>query len=572
MSKGALKLTELVSVANNNAPVYNVLPGLITSTDDTTVFVFKGATKELEGWYLLDKSHTAHKQSSYSNDKGGTDNKNGLRVRLTFTINDVGMIAAPFITVTGITEKELPRSTCPSGVCILSIPGLCAGGNSDPRNAVMGYVAFVRTEKGEISGKTSEQRNFEWYRENVLLPFIKNVRCRLYQHDIDSPIPDELSAVCWCDGANTQLAAITNEDQQKEDASNKIITCKHSAARTSVEQACDCCPIFRSLKKISKSITREDAPHLGLQRIVCFEFKRLENEGVLKLSSKKLSSLVDFLSCYPTILSKAAPHDAVTAGFVDNGMIDCKSYTYPDLFSIVKTCKTVKFTNEMISRVSRHFTEMYEEQIRTGHLHDEFMEGYGFKVDRNYEGDIIRRESTCEAWQRAKCLSSQYQKDLRTRKANVYHLTKSVKLADTQKCLSNMHTQNQKCIKHLLSVVSNVLMPRPHMRLPDMSTFVMENFASCNKDLLQGFIYVREFSHWKVSTTNGFKWPKKKENLDAANRGSYNYISLAFGVRSKLVILPITAEVATTTESFDDIDDDVLLESEQPTVVELQYM
>ena len=42
------------------------------------------------------------------------------------------------------------------------------------RNAAVGYVAFIRTEKGEVSGKTSEQRNFEWYRENVLLPFIKN--------------------------------------------------------------------------------------------------------------------------------------------------------------------------------------------------------------------------------------------------------------------------------------------------------------------------------------------------------------------------------------------------------------
>ena len=45
LSKGAHKLTKLVSIANNNAPIYNVLPGLITSTDDTTVFVFKGATK-----------------------------------------------------------------------------------------------------------------------------------------------------------------------------------------------------------------------------------------------------------------------------------------------------------------------------------------------------------------------------------------------------------------------------------------------------------------------------------------------------------------------------------------------
>ena len=114
-------LVQLVSSANDNAPIYNVLPGLITSTDDTTVFVFKGETQELEGWYLVDKNHDNSKQSYFSNDTGGTDNKNRLRVRLTFTLNGVGMMAAPFITVKGITEKELPRNTCPSGVY------LCAG-------------------------------------------------------------------------------------------------------------------------------------------------------------------------------------------------------------------------------------------------------------------------------------------------------------------------------------------------------------------------------------------------------------------------------------------------------------
>ena len=152
------------------------------------------------------------------------------------------MMAALFITVTGITGKELPRTTCPSGVCIISIPGLFAGGNMDVRNDAMEYVAFVRPEKGEVSGKTSEQRNFEWYIENVLLPFVNNIRRVLYQHDKNSPIPDELSAVAWCDGANTQLAAITNKSQQKEDAANKISTCEHSAAITAVEQGCRLLP------------------------------------------------------------------------------------------------------------------------------------------------------------------------------------------------------------------------------------------------------------------------------------------------------------------------------------------
>ena len=108
----------------------------------------------------------------------------------------------------------------------------------------MGYVAFIRAKNGEVSGKTSEQRNFEWYIENSLFTFIKNIMRCLYQHGDNSPIPDELSAVCSYDGTNIQLVAITNEDQPNEDASNKISTCKHSAARTSIKQACKACPIF----------------------------------------------------------------------------------------------------------------------------------------------------------------------------------------------------------------------------------------------------------------------------------------------------------------------------------------
>ena len=49
-TKGARDLVSLVSRANKNAPIYPVLPGLITSTDDTTVFVFKGTAKESKGW------------------------------------------------------------------------------------------------------------------------------------------------------------------------------------------------------------------------------------------------------------------------------------------------------------------------------------------------------------------------------------------------------------------------------------------------------------------------------------------------------------------------------------------
>ena len=49
LSNGAVKLLELVSLANNKADVRTVLPGLVTSTDDSTVFIFKGKSKHDEG-------------------------------------------------------------------------------------------------------------------------------------------------------------------------------------------------------------------------------------------------------------------------------------------------------------------------------------------------------------------------------------------------------------------------------------------------------------------------------------------------------------------------------------------
>ena len=82
---------------------------MITSTDNTTVFICRGASTELEGWYLKESSNKGNKQSLYFNDEEGA-NKKGLRVRLTFNLNVIGMMAATYIFVTGITEKELPKS------------------------------------------------------------------------------------------------------------------------------------------------------------------------------------------------------------------------------------------------------------------------------------------------------------------------------------------------------------------------------------------------------------------------------------------------------------------------------
>ena len=52
-SKGSIALRNLVSKCNHGAPVYPVLPSLLMSTDDTTVFTFRGTMEKGEQWYLL---------------------------------------------------------------------------------------------------------------------------------------------------------------------------------------------------------------------------------------------------------------------------------------------------------------------------------------------------------------------------------------------------------------------------------------------------------------------------------------------------------------------------------------
>ena len=58
LSKGAALFTKLVSRANNNLPVRPLLPGLIISTDDFTLFVLKGKDNKSDGRYLVQKKST----------------------------------------------------------------------------------------------------------------------------------------------------------------------------------------------------------------------------------------------------------------------------------------------------------------------------------------------------------------------------------------------------------------------------------------------------------------------------------------------------------------------------------
>ena len=64
-------------------------------------------------------------------------------------------------------------------------------------------------------------------------------------------------------------------------------------------------------------------------------------------------------------------------------MLDSKLFSYPDLHTIIRTCKMIKYTAEVERIVSRNFVKLYEEQLKAGQLTDKLMENFGICLDTN---------------------------------------------------------------------------------------------------------------------------------------------------------------------------------------------
>ena len=69
----------------------------------------------------------------------------GMRVKLTYTFSAAGTVAPVFITVQGLTERELPHHHC---LC-MNIQGLCVGGGGVTLGKQQtGVLMFMRGDKG----------------------------------------------------------------------------------------------------------------------------------------------------------------------------------------------------------------------------------------------------------------------------------------------------------------------------------------------------------------------------------------------------------------------------------------
>lgn len=165
----------LIKGALGGVDIYPVHPTLHLFTDDSNVFVFEGL-EERQLPALGCTNHGGSVRGYFVVDGGG--HKNDLRVRHTFSMSAGGFLAPIFVSVTGLTEAELPSATCLDSLLIVQVAGLAVGSAVDPRNKHIGYVAFIRGRPdGAAPGsETPEMACYRDYRQNVFLPWVQELR------------------------------------------------------------------------------------------------------------------------------------------------------------------------------------------------------------------------------------------------------------------------------------------------------------------------------------------------------------------------------------------------------------
>jgi hypothetical protein len=137
---------------------------------------------------------------------------------------------------------------------VLQVPGLAPGASTNPFNADVGYICFVRSSgNNDLETKIAKEHN-----KRVRRPFIEQLRKRNSGYVPGTEVPHHLTSVGWIDGEWGQLLATTNEENLDESVTLKLVDCKGNPARTGTEQAADLTPIFKVLNKLQKNTTLKD--------------------------------------------------------------------------------------------------------------------------------------------------------------------------------------------------------------------------------------------------------------------------------------------------------------------------
>ncbi len=234
--------------------VVPIRPELIISTDNTIGYIFE-ETKDVAPKFVLATKSSIQKLGSkaiYRPD----DSKamNGMQVKPTFSFTAMGNCFPVTVTVSGLSKKEMPPG---EDFIFVEIQGLCIGGGDVGvgSSQQVGHLFLMRNTVG------AKKERFKHYQEHILVPGINQQQKKYCNYNINAgeEIPDEVTAVAWCDGVLVQIDAIRKYINLFTE--NKIIPNKQNAAGSAgVEQPADLCRVFKGIKSEIASHTVKHLP------------------------------------------------------------------------------------------------------------------------------------------------------------------------------------------------------------------------------------------------------------------------------------------------------------------------
>lgn len=512
-------------------------PHLITNQDDCTFFICEGVQPDNSSEIgLVATSALADKSTSSIHHSEDSNKMNGLRTKLHLLMNAAGDSAPPCFCFAGLSDTEMPDDK----FIVWEVEGMCVGGYGVGKSVGVGYVLFMRGTKG------AEKARFKWIRENLLFPFVNWARKEYDGFDVDTgaPISDDLTAVSWCDGDNSQIDSIVCDEGVQRYADNKVIANKHNASGTGKEQANDLGKVFIVSKNLNKTTTLEHIPRS--QHRLKASISQKFDDFSKKLRIKKQDAIIDFLAKIPTILSRACVRENVIAGYVANGFIDEKYARFPLFEKVVATCKKMPKLHEF-NMFKSTFNPLMHYSYDNGnqYIGDRVFMEYGFPADIDANGEEKIRDATIsqENQQRAKCLTAVAEIASRARRNH------EIELETQRKENQEQAKIDQKCSEDQMIVDTVCSLAKLDSSEDNLVHCTLEHFDHLKAPELRAFIITRHPSYTKVSQIGHLKHPRaKKQALHDAQNGVENCLSVAYAVRtlkSRAVHVP---EVNTVDE------------------------
>ena len=242
-----------------------VLPNLTVNIDATTLLVHTRQAKCGVQWYASSTDDTGARRSIFTPGTSSPDCPQCLT--LIKGISGAGCTLRWAVVMKGIPETELPVEKVADGVHVVPVAGWGLGSGVNRDVAGEGYIIYVR---GDQEGCLKIV--YEWYLENVVLPFVSNERDLLLEGQggwkPGQPVPAWLRGVVWLDGEKNQLASVIQPAWYDRWLTLDIHVCKVPAASTATKNVLDVSPIFRSLKHLEKYLNAADFDSIKAQAAV----------------------------------------------------------------------------------------------------------------------------------------------------------------------------------------------------------------------------------------------------------------------------------------------------------------